>query len=186
MLLSLFVTLLPVLFLAGLIQKAVAFRRRHVDMDGEPPISKALFVSSKWAIVLVWAAMVIQSWSNRLSFIDVPSALTSASLGLWILGFALLFAGRSGLGESFRIGSAKESTGLKQTGLYRFSRNPMYVGVYATLCAAVLGTLNPILLLVAVYVIAVHHRIVLAEEVQLRQVFGEEYRTYSTRVRRYI
>jgi protein-S-isoprenylcysteine O-methyltransferase Ste14 len=186
MLLSLFVTVLPVLFLAGLIQRAVAFRRRQVDMDGDPPIPKALFVSSKWAIVLVWAAMVIQSWTNRLSFIDVPGALTSVSLGLWVIGFALLFAGRSGLGESFRIGSAKESTGLKQTGLYRFSRNPMYVGVYATLCAAVLCTLNPILLLVSAYVIAVHHRIVLAEEAQLGHVFGEEYRTYCGRVRRYL
>lgn len=186
MLLSLVVTVLPVLFLAGLIQRAVAFRRRHVDMDGEAPIPKTLFVSSKWAIVLVWAAMVIQSWSNKLSFVDVPSALTSASLGLWVIGFALLFAGRTGLGESFRIGSPKERTGLKTTGLYRFSRNPMYVGVYATLCAAVLSTLNPIVFLVAAYVIAVHHRIVLAEEVQLRHVFGEEYRMYCGRVRRYL
>jgi hypothetical protein len=54
MLLPLFVTLLPVVFLAGLVQRALAFRRRHVDMDGVPPISKAPFASSKWAIVLVW------------------------------------------------------------------------------------------------------------------------------------
>jgi len=186
MLLSLFVTVLPVLFLAGLIQRGLAFRRRHVDMDGVPPIPKALFASSKWAIVLVWGAMVFQSWSDTLSFIDVPSIVTTAAIGLWVLGFALLFAGRSGLGDSFRIGSPKERTGLKQTGLYKFSRNPMYVGVYTTLCAAVLRTLNPILLLVAVYVIAVHHRIVLAEEAQLRHVFGQEYQTYCDRVRRYL
>jgi len=186
MLLPLFVTLLPVLFLAGLIQRAVVFRRRHVDMDGVPPIPKTLFASSKWAIVLIWGAMVIQSWTGTLSLIDVPAGLASASLGLWVLGFALLFAGRSRLGDSFRIGSPKEQTGLKQTGLFRFSRNPMYVGVYSTLCAAVLGTLNPILLLVAVYVIAVHHRIVLAEEAHLRGQFGEEYRTYCSRVRRYV
>jgi protein-S-isoprenylcysteine O-methyltransferase Ste14 len=186
MLLSLFVTVLPVLFLAGLIQKGLAFRRRHLDMDGEPPISKMLFASSKWAIVLAWGAMVIQIWSDKLSFIDVPSVLTSVSLGLWALGFVLLFAGRSGLGDSFRIGSPKERTGLMQTGLYRFSRNPMYVGVYATLGATILRTLNPVLLLVAAYVIAVHHRIVLAEEAHLRSVFGDEYRTYCSRVRRYL
>ena len=186
MLEPLFVTLLPVVFLAGLIQRALAFRRRNVDMDGTPPISKALFASSKYAIVLVWGAMIVQSWIDKLSFIEVPSLFTSVSNGLWVLGFALLFAGRSRLGDSFRIGSPKEHTGLKQTGLYRFSRNPMYVGVYTTLCAAVLRTLNPILLLVAVYVIAVHHRIVLAEEAQLRHVFGEEYRTYCSQVRRYL
>jgi protein-S-isoprenylcysteine O-methyltransferase Ste14 len=186
MLEPLFVTLLPVVFLAGLIQRALAFRRRHVDMDGEPPIPKALFASSKWAIVIVWGAMVIQTWGGTLSFVDIPDLPAGVSLGLWGLGFALLFTGRAGLGDSFRIGSPRESTGLKQTGLYRFSRNPMYVGVYATLCAAVLRTLNPILLLVAAYVIGVHHKIVLAEEAHLRDVFGQEYRSYSSRVRRYL
>jgi protein-S-isoprenylcysteine O-methyltransferase Ste14 len=182
----LFVTVLPVVFLAGLIQRALAFRRRNVDMDGEPPIPKALFASSKYAIVIVWGAMVTQIWGGKLSFVDIPDLLAGVALGLWILGFALMFIGRSGLGDSFRIGSPKESTGLKQTGLYRFSRNPMYVGVYTTLCAAVLRTLNPVLLLVVVYVIAVHHKIVLAEEAHLRFVFGQEYRTYSGRVRRYL
>jgi protein-S-isoprenylcysteine O-methyltransferase Ste14 len=186
MLLPLFVTLLPVLFLVGLIQKARAFRERHIDMDGDPPIPKALFVSSKYAIVIVWAAMVVESWSGAVSFVDVPGPARSVSLGLWILGFALLFSGRTVLGDSFRIGSPRERTGLKQTGLYRFSLNPMYVGVYTTLGAAVVSTFNPLVLLASLYVIAVHHRIVLAEEEHLRRTLGEEYRTYCRRVRRYV
>jgi len=186
MLLPLFVTLLPVIFLAGLIQRAQVLRRRHIDMDGHPPISKTLFVSSKYAIVILWGAMAVQSWGVDLSFVDVPGPARAASLGLWVVGFALLFSGRSVLGDSFRIGSPNEGTGLKQAGLYRFSRNPMYVGVYATLSAAVVGTLNPLLLLVAVYVIAIHHMIVLAEEEQMRRAHGEEYRNYCSRVRRYV
>jgi hypothetical protein len=47
MLFLLIVTLLPVLFLASLILKALALRRRHIDMDGTPPISKALFLSRR-------------------------------------------------------------------------------------------------------------------------------------------
>ena len=186
MLLPLIVTLLPVLFLAGLFQKARAFRQRHIDMDGDPPISKALFLSSKYAIVIVWGAMVVQSWGGDLSFVDVPGPARGVSLGLWILGFALVFSGRTVLGDSFRIGSPRERTGLKQAGLYRFSRNPMYVGVYTTLGAAVVSTFNPLVLLAALYVIAVHHRIVLAEEEQLRRTLGEEYRTYCSHVRRYV
>jgi protein-S-isoprenylcysteine O-methyltransferase Ste14 len=186
MFLPLFVTLLPVVFLGGLIQKATVFRRRKIDMDGEPPISKLPFVSSKYTIVIVWGAMVVQSWGGNLSPVAVPGLLKSVSLGLWVLGFALLFSGRAGLGDSFRIGSPKERTGLQQTGLYRFSRNPMYVGVYATLCAAVVGTLNPVVLLAAAFVIAVHHKIVLAEEEHLRRAWGEEYRSYCSQVRRYL
>jgi protein-S-isoprenylcysteine O-methyltransferase Ste14 len=186
MLLPLFVTLLPLVFLAGLVQRAQAFRRRQIDMDGDPPIPKALFVSSKFAIVIVWVAMAVQSWGVDLSVVGVPSLAKGVSLGLWIVGFTLLFSGRSVLGDSFRIGSPRENTALKQTGLYRFSRNPMYVGVYATLCAAVVRTFNPIVLLAAAYVIAVHHRIVLAEEEHLRRTLGEVYRAYCSRVRRYV
>lgn len=71
-------------------------------------------------------------------------------------------------------------------GLFRVSRNPMYVGVYATLLAAVLFTLNPVVAAVAVFVAAVHHRVVLAEERYLASAFGSEYAEYSRRVRRYL
>jgi protein-S-isoprenylcysteine O-methyltransferase Ste14 len=98
----------------------------------------------------------------------------------------LLFAGRFGLGSSFRIGSPKESTRLKVDGLFSFSRNPMYLGVYATLLAVVLYTLNPVLLVVAAFVVAVHHKIVLAEETHLQNVFGGEYTDYCRRVARYM
>jgi protein-S-isoprenylcysteine O-methyltransferase Ste14 len=62
----------------------------------------------------------------------------------------------------------------------------MYVGVFTTLLAAVLYTLNPILLFIALFVAAVHHRIILAEEDHLRTVFGEAYTAYCRRVRRYL
>ena len=66
------------------------------------------------------------------------------------------------------------------------SRNPMYLGVYATLLASVLRTLNPVLLLLGAFIVAVHHRIVLAEEAHLHSAFGEEYAAYCRQVRRYL
>jgi protein-S-isoprenylcysteine O-methyltransferase Ste14 len=180
------VTAFPVLFLIVLFGGGAIFRRRNIDMDGNPPIGKALFLSSKYLIVILWVAMVIHNWGVKLSFFDVPAFIKSISLGLWVLGFALLFTGRFGLGESFRIGSPRESTGLKMSGLFRFSRNPMYLGVFTTLAAVDVNTLNPLLLFVAIYIIAVHHIIVLAEEEYLMMKFGEQYQTYFSRVRRYI
>ena len=180
------VTAFPVLFLIVLFGGGAIFRRRNIDMDGKPPIGKALFLSSKYLIVILWGAMVLHNWGVNLSFVDVPASVRLVSLGLWVLGFALLFTGRFGLGESFRIGSPKESTGLKISGLFRFSRNPMYLGVFTTLFAVALNTLNPLILFVAIYIIAVHHKIVLAEEEYLGQTFGQEYRDYRNRVRRYI
>jgi protein-S-isoprenylcysteine O-methyltransferase Ste14 len=180
------ITLFPVLFLIVLFGGGQLFRRRNIDMDGKPPIDRRLFYISKYSILILWGALVLHSWGINLSFTSVPRILKGASLCLWVSGFMLLFIGRFGLGDSFRIGSPNESTNLKVNGLFRFSRNPMYLGVYATLLASVLYTLNPILFVVGILVAAVHHEIVLAEEQHLRQVFGQEYRDYCSRVRRYL
>jgi len=183
---TLIVTVLPILFLIILFGGGILFRRKDIDMDGEPPINETLFYISKYSIVVLWGAMVLESWGIGFSFIKGPEFLKRISLSLWVFGFALLFIGRLELGNSFRIGSPKESTGLRVDGVYRFSRNPMYVGVYATVIASVLYTLNPVVFILAIFVIAIHHKIVLAEEEHMRKVFGKEYMDYCRRVRRYL
>ena len=180
------VTVFPVVFLIILFGGGARLRRRNIDMDGEPPIERRAFYTSKYAILGLWGAMVAQSWGLRLSLVSVPGWLRWISLFLWVGGFLLLLVGRLGLADSFRIGSPRESTRLKVDGLFQFSRNPMYVGVFATILAGVLYTLNPVVLLAGVFVVAVHHRIVLAEEQHLQQAFGQEYTDYCRRVRRYL
>lgn len=186
MLESVVVTALTVMFLAVLFGGGAAFRRRQIDMDGEPPIGRRAFYASKYAIVVVWAAMVARSWGLPPAPVSVPAVSRWAGLVLWVAGFAVLFAGRFTLGRSFRLGSPKEPTELKVAGLYRFSRNPMYLGVYATLAASVLYTLNPLVLAVAGFVAVVHHLIVLGEERYLASAFGSSYVEYCRRVRRYL
>ena len=183
---SIVVTVLPVLFLIVLFGGGALLRRRNIDMDGEPPIDRRLFYLSKYTILVLWGAMVVQSWGVRLFLVRAPGWLRWISLLLWAGGFLLLFIGRLGLADSFRIGSPKESTHLKTGGLFQLSRNPMYLGAYATLLAVVLYTLNPLVLLAGVFVVAVHHRIILAEEQHLQKAFGEEYANYCRRVRRYL
>ncbi len=180
------VTAFPVVFLAVLFGGGALMRRKNVDMDGEAPIDRRVFYTSKYAILGLWAAMVTQSWGVNLFFARATGLARWASLFLWAGGFLLLLVGRLGLADSFRIGSPKESTRLKVDGLFQFSRNPMYVGVYTTLLACSLYTLNPVVFLVGVFVVAVHHRIVLAEEQHLQEAFGQEYADYCGRVRRYL
>jgi protein-S-isoprenylcysteine O-methyltransferase Ste14 len=180
------VTAFPVLFLIILFGGGSLFRRRNIDMDGEPPIDRTVFYTSKYSIVVIWAATVMHAWGINLSFFNPLSFVKSVSLFLWAAGFSLLLIGRFGMGSSFRIGSPNESTNLKVDGLFRFSRNPMYLGIFTTLLAAVLYTLNPILLIIAILIAAVHHKIVLAEEEYLQKAFGEEYLAYCRRVRRYL
>lgn len=185
MLESVVVTLSPVLFLAALFGSGDQFRRRNIDIDGEPPIDKTIFYISKYSILVVWAAMMVRSWGIILPG-ETTQALRWPSLFLWLSGFVLLFIGRSGLGDSFRIGSPKEATTLRAQGLFGLSRNPMYLGVYATLLASFFYSLNPWIFCVAIFIIVTHHKIILAEEQHLRKVFDEEYVAYCSRVRRYL
>ena len=72
-------------------------------------------------------------------------------------------------------------------GPYRFTRNPMYVGV--TLFVVGLGlTVNNlwISLFAAPALVAVHFIAVLPEERYLAEKFGEPYRSFLARVRRYV
>ncbi len=155
-------------------------------MDGEAPIDHVAFLTSKYLIILVWAITVLHNWGIDINFYRSPVSVNPPALILWVIGFSLLFIGRFTMGDSFRIGSPREETGLKVNGLFKISRNPIYLGVFTTLTASVLDTLNPIILLIVIFIIVVHHHIVLAEEEFLKKSFGEEYLAYCSKVRRYI
>jgi protein-S-isoprenylcysteine O-methyltransferase Ste14 len=130
--------------------------------------------------------MVLASWGNGTSPVEVPRLIQLIALLFWSGGFVLLYCGRFIMGDSFRLGTPKENTRLQTHGLFRLSRNPMYVGMYATIIASALYTLNPIVIPLGAFVIAVHHRIVFAEEKHMENRFGREYVEYRSRVRRYI
>lgn len=183
---SIFVTVFPFLFLILLFFGEKLFHNKNFDAGGKPPINKIIFLSSKYSLVILWLATIIKSWGLNISTIQLPLAIKFLSLGLWFLGFALLFSGRFRMGSSFRIGEPEENTELKTTGLFRFSRNPMYLGVFATIIASILYTANAIVLLIGIFIVIIHHRIVLAEEKYLKQKFGKKYIVYCTHVRRYI
>jgi len=183
---SLAVSALPALFLSVLYGYEALLRCRKLDPTGELPVGKTLFLCSKYALVIPWGAMVLRSWGPGLAISERPVLFKWVALALWALGFALLFFGRFRLATSFRTGIAREQTHLKHDGIFGYSRNPMYLGIYATLLSASLYTLNPIVLAVGAFIAAVHHRIVLSEERHLRIVFGGTYEEYCRRVRRYL
>lgn len=76
---------------------------------------------------------------------------------------------------------------LVVTGLYRFVRNPMYVGVVLTIFGQGLLFGDTRLLVYGVIAWVVTHLFVLAyEEPTLRRTFGEEYKIFCANVPRWI
>jgi protein-S-isoprenylcysteine O-methyltransferase Ste14 len=76
---------------------------------------------------------------------------------------------------------------LVVSGLYRISRNPMYLGMAVLLTgwSLYLGTLSA-LMIVPAFVWLLTEIQIKPEEVALESVFGEDYQSYKTRVRRWI
>jgi protein-S-isoprenylcysteine O-methyltransferase Ste14 len=89
------------------------------------------------------------------------------------------------LGDSLRVGLPGESTTLKTNGIYRVSRNPIYVGVDLIAIASVLFIPGFINISCAIVGIGVHHFIILSEEKFLEGRFREDWLGYKRKTRRY-
>ncbi|MCP4187497.1 MAG: isoprenylcysteine carboxylmethyltransferase family protein [Gammaproteobacteria bacterium] len=81
----------------------------------------------------------------------------------------------------------EESTQLVTTGIYQFSRNPMYVGFFLFLLAwaVLLGSLMVVLVL-PLFILLITKVQILPEEEVLQRKFGENYINYKGRVRRWV
>ena len=107
------------------------------------------------------------------------------SVWLWI-GTVLYGLGLTVSTVSMFDFSAPAPNGMRRDGIYRFSRNPMYVSYF--LCFAGCALLTRSLALWG-FVMAFQisgHWLILAEEEWCLEQFGEEYRQYMRDVRRYI
>ena len=79
------------------------------------------------------------------------------------------------------------TTALVVSGIYRVTRNPMYLGFLFLLLAEIAWLANPIALLVApAFTLYLNHFQIVPEEMALQSRFGAQFDAYATRVRRWI
>tara|TARA_R110001599_G_scaffold353790_1_gene597718 strand:- start:1827 stop:2276 length:450 start_codon:yes stop_codon:yes gene_type:complete len=81
----------------------------------------------------------------------------------------------------------REVSSLVTTGIYRYTRNPMYLGMAAVLlgCALTVGVV-PALLVPVAFAVIITFRFIRPEEELLHQLFPAEYPAYCQRVRRWL
>lgn len=128
-----------------------------------------------------------------LSFVDlgIPAVPT---VGQWIgaamVAVAVLVAARLS-GRFANAGTTikpfQESSALVTDGLYRFSRNPMYVSILTATTGLMLAIGSWLSLVVVPPLAIILDRVFIArEEEMLLATFGEEYASYTQRTRRWI
>jgi protein-S-isoprenylcysteine O-methyltransferase Ste14 len=82
--------------------------------------------------------------------------------------------------------SRPRMNGINSNGLYRISRNPMYVSYFIYFLGCVLLTHSWVLLVILIAFQISVHWIILSEERWCIKQFGEQYLKYMNKVRRYI
>ncbi|MEL6673910.1 MAG: isoprenylcysteine carboxylmethyltransferase family protein [Bacteroidota bacterium] len=105
-------------------------------------------------------------------------------IGLVIMLWCIMSFATKGRGT---LSPADPTQKLVISGLYHFSRNPMYVGVILILIGEAMF-IQSVDLWVYVGCVAVgfHLFVVYVEEPRLRKDFGEEYELYTQKVRRWV
>ena len=82
--------------------------------------------------------------------------------------------------------SSPDASGLNTNGIYRISRNPMYVAYFACFLGIALLAKSPVFFVMVMAFQISAHWIILAEERWCLARFGERYERYMNEVRRYV
>ncbi|WP_195268345.1 methyltransferase [Eubacterium sp. 1001713B170207_170306_E7] len=105
---------------------------------------------------------------------------------LFYAGAAVYAAGTLLLAVSMVNFAAPSESGVNQNGLYRLSRNPMYVAYFIFFVGCLLLTQSLLLLGFTIVFQVSSHSIIRSEERWCLAHFGEAYRQYIKKVRRYL
>lgn len=144
-----------------------------------PPVYLLAFAGGMW---------LLDHYAPLWQLLNAPWHWT----GLGLIGLALLMDVWS-LGLFFRAHTTfnpihpERTHALVTSGPYRYTRNPMYVGMLIILAGwgIYLGSLTPFLLL-PLFVVVLTYQQILPEERILTAKFGEAYRAYQARVPRWL
>ena len=139
-----------------------------------------------WLLLGLIAIFTLDEFFPLDRFTGLPSQVVGGAI---ILSGLLLLVSANGL--FVRAGTEvvpfRKVSKLVTSGVYRLSRNPMYLGMLAVLlgCAITVGAVSA-LVVPPVFAVVIEFRFIRPEEQMLRALFPEEYRAYCERVRRWL
>jgi protein-S-isoprenylcysteine O-methyltransferase Ste14 len=157
-----------------------------MELIGKPPINPLLFYAGKISGYITWIVftynLIRNDFSNHLIF----TYNEIVAFSLFVLGLIFSVISILNIGSSIRLGLPNKDTELKSNGIYRISRNPMYVGFGLFTISSMLYTLNYIIIALGLFSLVVYHLIIISEEKFLLSRFGDDYETYRKKVKRYL
>lgn len=152
-------------------------QQEGIDIIAPPPLIYGLAILVAGLLTWIWPLAI-----------GSHAAIAWAGAGLFAAGFALNIWGVIVLHRAeTAINPYHSASSLVATGPFRFSRNPLYVALTMILAGLSLLFNSVWGLVVLPPVLAImHYGVILREERDLQVQFGQAYRDYCARVRRYL
>lgn len=157
-----------------------------MEFIGKATIHPFIFYTGKISGYLTWVNSFLLVCGVEL--LDKETVYFNNYIAAFLLFVGLLFAVVSlvNLGKSTRLGIPSNDTEFKTNGIYRMSRNPMYVGFNLITITSMVYSLNWMVIILGVYSIITYHLIIRGEEEFMMKRFGNDYKVYQSKVRRYL
>lgn len=126
-----------------------------------------------------WAA------TNRIWPLPLPRRLATVGGGLTVaVGAGVMVAGMARFDSPAQLSGTETGT-LHDRGIYRYTRNPQYLGAVLALAGASVVSRSGLAALLTTGVLATYWRWVPNEERVLRRTFGQDYDRYAATVHRW-
>jgi protein-S-isoprenylcysteine O-methyltransferase Ste14 len=140
------------------------------------------------ALLLALAAGLALYWLYPLPWL--PAGIPNRWIGaaIFVLGFALAaWAIVTFTKAGTHVPTSQPTTAIVADGPYRFSRNPIYLGMFLGLTGFAVG-LDSLWFFaaLALFYFALRYGVVAREEAYLERKFGKVYLDYKSRVRRWL
>lgn len=146
--------------------------------------------------LLFLAALLLGLASDHLLRLPFPVARTgwvhwisATNAGaLIVMGIAVFAASiRNFARAATPVQGTRPTRALVTTGIHRWSRNPIYLGMFLVYVGIGLVVRSPWILILAVpLAFTIHYGVVAREEAYLERRFGDVYRAYKARVSRWL
>lgn len=170
-------------FAKMLVQKRHGIRTHQIGRRKERSIHtvEMLMSAATLGIVIVQLLSIVCGWS----WLPANARFTGFCIGM--LGDLIFLASVLCMKDSWRAGIPdQDKTALVTTGLYRFSRNPAFLGFDFMYMGVLLMYCNPLTAAFTLFAMVMLHLQILQEERYLTGTFGAAYQEYMTQVYRYL
>lgn len=157
-----------------------------MELFGKPTINPLMFYSGKISGYITWGVLAYSLIIEDLGRGSNYFYNGIIAYFLIAIGFMFTIVSLLHLGKSTRLGLPSESTVLKTNGIYKLSRNPMYVGFGLFTIASMIYTLNLWIIILGIYSIVIYHLIIIGEEFFLEKRFGVSFIDFKRNTRRYL